>query len=88
MSVRGQTRITQILHPSLQDDFRNVPNCYIITQLIRKKASKTSRCQGKLLQFFIDIYHREILKAIKSYVKVNIQKAVQEFTLQSPSRLS
>ena len=77
MSVRGQTRITQILHPSLQDDFRNVPNCYITTQLIRKKASKTSRCQGKLLQFCIDIYYRDIRKAIKFHVKANIQKTVQ-----------
>ena len=62
-------------------NFRNVSNCYITTQLIRKKASKISRCQGKLLQFFTSIYHREILKARKFHVeytkysifKVNIQ---------------
>ena len=78
------------IHPCkmISYNFRNVPNCYITTQLIGKKASKTSRCQGKLLQFFISIYHREILKARTFHVKVNIQKTVHESTLQSPSRLN
>ena len=66
-------------------NFRNVPNCYITTQLIGKGHQRLS---GIKENFFIDIYHREILKAIKFDVKVNTEKTVQESTLQSSSRLS
>lgn len=54
-------------------NFRNAPKCYKTMQLIGKKDIKDSQVSRKLLKFFMNICHKEILKVIKFHVKVNTQ---------------